>query len=99
MELTRLDVFDSAVEKAHTWLIDLMQELGLEDEHSAYKVLRTALQALRDRLPVEEVAAFGAQLPMLIRGLYYEDWYPTADQKSIQPPRWQELLSRTEQDV
>jgi uncharacterized protein (DUF2267 family) len=99
MELTHLDVFDSTVEKANMWLIDLMQELGMDDDRGAYNVLRTALHALRDRLPVAEVAAFGAQLPMLIRGLYYEDWDPTADQKGVTLRRWQDLLSRTEQDV
>jgi uncharacterized protein (DUF2267 family) len=38
--------------------------------------LRTTLQALRDRITVEETAQFGAQLPMLIRGFYYEGWDP-----------------------
>jgi hypothetical protein len=39
--------------------------------------LRATLHALRDRLTVEEVAQLGAQLPMLIRGFYYEGWDPT----------------------
>jgi uncharacterized protein (DUF2267 family) len=30
------------------------------------------LHALRDRLTVEEASDLAAQLPMLIRGLYYE---------------------------
>jgi uncharacterized protein (DUF2267 family) len=39
--------------------------------------MRATLHALRDRLTVEEVAQLGAQLPMLIRGFYYEGWDPT----------------------
>jgi uncharacterized protein (DUF2267 family) len=33
---------------------------------------------MRDRLPVEQVAALAAQLPMLVRGFYYEGWHPQA---------------------
>ncbi len=31
----------------------------------------------RDRLPVDLTAHFGAQLPMLVSGLYYEGWDPS----------------------
>ena len=34
------------------------------------------LHALRDRLTLAEVAALGAQMPLLVRGLYYEGWQP-----------------------
>jgi uncharacterized protein (DUF2267 family) len=70
-------VFDATLQKTNIWLKDIMQELGWEDRHKAYVSLRTTLHALRDRLTLEETAQFGAQLPMLIRGLYYEGWTPT----------------------
>jgi uncharacterized protein (DUF2267 family) len=70
-------VFDATLQKTNIWLKDIMQELGGEDRHKAYVSLRTTLHALRDRLTLEETAQFGAQLPMLIRGLYYEGWTPT----------------------
>ncbi len=50
--------------------------MGLSDRHAAYRVLRAVLHALRDRLTVAETVDLGAQLPMLIRGLYYEGWTP-----------------------
>jgi uncharacterized protein (DUF2267 family) len=31
---------------------------------------------LRDRLTTQEVAQLGAQLPIFIRGIYYEGWNP-----------------------
>ena len=77
MSMTGLDVFDATLQKTNIWLKDIMQELGWEDRHKAYVSLRTTLHALRDRLTLEETAQFGAQLPMLIRGLYYEGWTPT----------------------
>jgi uncharacterized protein (DUF2267 family) len=74
---TGLDVFDTTLQKTNLWLKDLMWELGWEDRHKAYEALRLTLQALRDRLTVEEVAQLGAQLPLLVRGAYYEGWDPT----------------------
>lgn len=76
MTTTGLDVFDATVHKTNVWLKDIMQALGWEDRHKAYMALRLTLHTLRDRLTPEEVSQFGAQLPMLIRGLYYEGWTP-----------------------
>jgi uncharacterized protein (DUF2267 family) len=73
---TGLDVFDTTVQKTNLWLKDLMQELGWQDRHTTYEALRVTLQTLRDRLTLEEVAQLGAQLPLLLRGAYYEGWAP-----------------------
>ena len=35
------------------------------------------LQTMRDRLTVDQAAELGAQLPMLVRGIYYEAWDPS----------------------
>src|ERR1051325_2733417 len=34
------------------------------------------LHTLRDRLAVDQVAHLGAELPIVIRGLYYDQWHP-----------------------
>lgn len=77
MSATGLDVFDSTLHKTNSWLRDVSDTLGLPDRHAAYTALRATLHALRDRLTVEESAQLAAQLPMLIRGFYYEGWTPT----------------------
>jgi uncharacterized protein (DUF2267 family) len=77
MSMTGLEVFDTTVHKTNSWLKELMEELHWQERRKAYLALRATLHALRDRLTVEEVAQLGAQLPMLIRGLYYEGWSPT----------------------
>lgn len=72
---TSHDIFDGTIQKTQVWLNDLMADLDWQDKpHKAYMALRTVLHALRDRLTVEEAVQLGAQLPMLIRGFYYEGW-------------------------
>ena len=73
---TGLDVFDKTLETTNNWLKDLMDELGLEDRHKTYETLKAVLHTLRDRLNAGEASDLGAQLPMLIRGMYYEGWNP-----------------------
>ena len=73
---TGLDVFDTTIHKTRQWLNEIEVELGLDDRHLAYTALRAVLQTLRDRLTAEEAVQLGAQLPMLVRGLYYEGWTP-----------------------
>jgi uncharacterized protein (DUF2267 family) len=69
------DVFDGTIQKSRVWLNEVMNELDWHDQpHKAYLALRSVLHALRDRLTREEAVQLGAQLPMLIRGLYYEGW-------------------------
>ncbi|HEV8712415.1 MAG TPA: DUF2267 domain-containing protein [Candidatus Binatia bacterium] len=95
MSATGLDVFDTTLQKTNIWLNDLMQVLGWQDRHKAYLALRATLHALRDRLTVEEVAQLGAQLPMLIRGFYYEGWDPTG--KPLRARHKEQFLARIEQ--
>jgi uncharacterized protein (DUF2267 family) len=54
-----------------------MEATGL-DRRRAYRALAAVLHALRDRLTVDEVAQLGAQLPILVRGLYYDQWHHPA---------------------
>jgi len=97
MSATALDTFETTVHKTNKWLDELMQIMGLKkDKHKAYAALRAVLHALRDRLTVEEVAQFGAQLPMLLRGLYYEGWDPTA--KPLKLRHKEQFLTRIEQE-
>ena len=86
MSWTGLDAFDTTIHTTNSWLHAIMEELGLKDRRRAYHALRVVLHAARDRLTVSEAADLGAQLPLLVRGLYYEGWQP-----SDRPPRGRRL--------
>lgn len=70
-------IIERSAEKANIWLKDVAAELGDDDRQYAYRVLRAVLHVLRDRLTVDVAAKLAAQLPTLIRGIYYEDWDPS----------------------
>lgn len=74
---TGLDVFDSTVQQTNLWLKEIMDRIETDDRHLAYQLLRATLHKIRDRLTPESAVHFGAQLPMLVRGLYYEGWVMT----------------------
>jgi uncharacterized protein (DUF2267 family) len=68
MSRTGLAGFDSTLQTTNTWLKDLGESLGWSDRHRAYHA--------RDHLTIDEVVTLGAQLPLLVRGVYYEGWHP-----------------------
>jgi uncharacterized protein (DUF2267 family) len=72
-----LDVFAHTVDLSGHWLDDVMGETGW-DAPRAYAALRAVLHVLRDRLTADEAADLAAQLPLLLRGLYYDGWRPSA---------------------
>jgi len=73
--MTGVDAIDRTVATTENWLA-LIAERTFTDEHHAYGALRAVLRALRDRLPVEVGAHVAAQLPLLVRGIFYEGWNP-----------------------
>ncbi len=74
MSSTGIKIFDTTLQKTFVWLHAIMDETGVENSQQAYSALRAVLHAIRDRLMVDEAMHLGAQLPMLIRGFYYEGW-------------------------
>lgn len=61
---------------AQRWIGAVAEEFHTDDCEFAYRVLRAWLHTLRDRLTVEAAAHFSAQLPDLIRGVFFAGWDP-----------------------
>ena len=74
MSMTGLDVFDKTVQLTNAWLGEIMDEVG-PDRKVAWHVLSAVLHAVRNLLPPELAVHLGAQLPLLVRGTYYDQWH------------------------
>jgi uncharacterized protein (DUF2267 family) len=83
------------VAKAERWLEELMIALALDNHDQAYVALRAGLHALRDRLTVEEAAHLAAQLPLVIRGVFFEGWHPSG--KPVRVRSSEDFLALVEQ--
>jgi uncharacterized protein (DUF2267 family) len=79
MVATGYPAVDTTVDKTNQVLKDIEQAYGWprERRNQSYTALRVVLHALRDRLTIDESAHFAAQLPTLVRGIYYEGWDPS----------------------
>ena len=75
MGITGVTVLDHTVQETNVWLKMIAEELEFDNHQQAYSALRAVLHALRDRLPPEVAIKLGAQLPLLVRGIYYENWH------------------------
>ena len=75
MSANGLEVFDRTLQITHIWLDEIIEDLGT-DRQTAWRVLGAVLRALRDRLPPGLSAHLSAELPLLVRGSYFEQWRP-----------------------
>jgi uncharacterized protein (DUF2267 family) len=92
----QLDVVDRTVAKTDEWLREIADRGELPDAHRAYQVLRAVLHALRDRVEPNVAAHVAAQLPLLVRGVFYEGWDPakTPERMSLEA-----FLARVESEA
>lgn len=92
MSAAGLESIEHTVHVTHTWINELDELLGWSNKSRSYRLLRSVLQALRDWLPVNEAADFAAQLPNLLRGVYYEQWRPATT--PVKPRSKSDFLGR-----
>lgn len=76
MSTTILPLFDKSLQTTAIWLEEIQSDIG-PDRAFAWRVLSVVLQQLRDHLPIELSAHLGAQLPMIVRGTFYDQFDPT----------------------
>ena len=75
MAITGIESLDQTIQDTNVWIKAIMERLQVDDRHVAFAALRGTLHALRDRIGPENAVHLGAQLPTLIRGVYYAGWH------------------------
>lgn len=93
------DLIESSVTTSRQWLHELWQSLDLEEDDAgrALHALRAGLHAIRDRLPASEAVHLGAQLPTLVRGIYYDGFKLTNDTSKIRNRA--EMIERVQREL
>lgn len=74
--MAAIPILNKSIQKTKEWIHEIQEITGWEDESCALAVLRATLHELRDNLLINDLAHFSAQLPVIIRGLLFEQWNP-----------------------
>ncbi|MDP4840141.1 MAG: DUF2267 domain-containing protein [Alphaproteobacteria bacterium] len=76
--MSKITLLNKNIQKTFIWLKDIEDNMEwlYEDKSTALALLRAVLCALREHLPLNNLAHFSAQLPVVIRGLLFQDWNP-----------------------
>ncbi|MFT6075392.1 MAG: hypothetical protein ACJAVT_000680 [Yoonia sp.] len=94
MSAQGLEVIDHTVHLTHEWINELADRLDWTSARDVLRLMRSTLRAIRDHLRVDETAQFSAQLPLLIRVMYFEGWVPKTT--PIKERHLEDFVSRIE---
>ncbi len=82
---TAHDLFNETLQHSQDWLREICCDLGSFDFRDGYHAMRAVFCVLREHLPVQETAHFAAQLPVLIRGVFFDGWRPNHHVRARSP--------------
>jgi uncharacterized protein (DUF2267 family) len=88
MSESHLPTIDHAVQQLNIWVKKLVAEHHLPERQHGLSALRAVLHALRDRLTADQAVHLGAELPTIVRGIYYEGWHLASNpsgERQLQP--------------
>jgi len=94
MSITGIPTLDHAPQVFSEWLNELRDDLQWPEKARAYLLLRQTMHAIRDFLTVDEAADLASQLPVLVRGVFYDGWDPS--KTPTKPRNKSDLLARIE---
>lgn len=74
---TGIDVLEKSEQETNIWLNEIEERLGTQDRRLAYTALKATLHAVRDRIGADNAVHLAAQLPLIIKGVFFENWRPS----------------------
>lgn len=93
MAFTGEKTFDTTLQKTNELLKEIEDAMGWTNRRDqAYQALRVVLHGFRDRLPVNESVHFASQLPLLVKGIYFDGWRPADVPKKIDRQEFMEEI-------
>lgn len=96
MSATGLQVFDRTLQITNIWLNEISEATGA-DRKLAWAVLGGVLRVLRDRLPATVSANLAAELPLMVRGGYYDHYQPVRQPTGLRNS--EQFLEEVEQQL
>lgn len=87
--------FEKFAQEAHEYINELARDLGHPEEKERTLIIwRSVMHTLRDRIHMGESLQVTAPLPMIMKGIYIEDWKYTE-----KPPRDFDTMEEFEECV
>jgi uncharacterized protein (DUF2267 family) len=73
---------EKEIQILHIWIKEISYNANWDQASFSLAALRAVLQELRDHLALKDLAHLSAQLPIIIRGIFFENWTPPKSSKS-----------------
>lgn len=77
-EIVAGPILENNIHQTMDWIYAIEEACHWDEDNQkkAFSALKAVLHELRDLLPLERAAQLSAQLPLVIRGIFFENWHP-----------------------
>lgn len=78
--MVAVPILENNIHQTMDWIYAIEEACHWDEDNQkrAFAALRAVLQELRNLLPLEYVVQLSDQLPLVIRGIFFENWDPNS---------------------
>lgn len=85
--------FEQQIKETQQWLTEIAELMDASKRKDwAYSALKAVLHTVRDRTTLQEVFHLSAQLPVLIRGIYLENYSPNGKPLKLKAEQFMSMI-------